>query len=202
MKKTILNLGCGKTRIPNSIGVDCIKLEKFVDIVHDLNVTPYPFSNNFADEIHLYHVLEHIQKPVKILEELYRILKINGILYIRVPHFSSLGAFSDISHIRPYGYTSFDFLEKENCFHYYSKATFKIIKKEIKYFGLYPNSGVFAQYIHKNECNYIVRPFVRLINFIIALSPVFFERLWCYWVGGAGEVHVILKKKNNYKLKN
>lgn len=195
MNKTIINLGCGKTRIPNSIGVDKIKIPNYVDVVHDLDVIPYPFSDNFADEIHMYHVLEHLHDPIIKIEELYRILKVGGILYIRVPHFSSLGAFSDITHIRPYGYTSFDFLEKENCFHYYSNATFKIIKKEIKYFGLYPNSEIYAKYIHKNECPLYLKPIVRLCNFLISLSPVFFERFWCYSVGGAGEVHVILKKE-------
>jgi len=33
MKKVILNLGCGKTRIPGSIGVSLIKIENYINIV-------------------------------------------------------------------------------------------------------------------------------------------------------------------------
>jgi hypothetical protein len=39
-KKIILNLGCGKTRIPDSIGVDRVLISDFVDVVHDLDVPP------------------------------------------------------------------------------------------------------------------------------------------------------------------
>jgi hypothetical protein len=35
---------------------------------------------------------------------------------------------------------------------------------------------------------------VRLINFFIKLSPTLFERIWCYWVGGATEVVVEMRK--------
>lgn len=195
MEKVILNLGCGKTRIPHSVGVDSVAIERYVDIVHDLNMTPYPFSDNYADEIHFYHVLEHLNNPIQKLEELYRILKPNGILCMRVPHFSSMGAFTDLTHIRPFGYFSFDCLEKEHYHHFYTNAQFKIIKKKIKYLGLYPNRGVYEKYIHQNQCVWVARPFVRLLNFLINASPIVFERVWCYWVGGAMEVSLILQKQ-------
>ena len=75
MKRVIINLGCGKTRIPESIGVDAVEIPETVDVIHDLNETPYPFDNGFADEIHFYHVLEHLDDPVAKLEEIHRILK-------------------------------------------------------------------------------------------------------------------------------
>lgn len=191
----IINLGCGKTRIPRSVGVDCVAIPESVDIVHDLNLTPYPFDDNVADEIHFYHVLEHLDDPVKKLEDIHRILKPGGILYMRVPHFSSNGAFTDITHKRPFSMYSFDVFEEGGYHSYYTKARFEIIHKEIKYFGLYPNEGVYAQYIHPNQCLTIAKPFVLLINKLIKLSPIFFERIWCYWVGGACEVVITLKKK-------
>lgn len=195
MKPVIINLGCGKTRIPGSIGVDCVAIPGSVDVVHDLNVTPYPFSSDFADEIHFYHVLEHLDNPVAKLEEVHRVLKPGGILYMRVPHFSSNGAFTDITHKRPFAYYSFDVFEASAYHEYYSKVRYRILHKEIKYFGLYPNTGVYAQYFHPNQCPVMARPFVRLINFLISLSPMFFERVWCYWVGGACEVVITLEKR-------
>lgn len=193
-KKIILNLGCGKTRIPDSIGVDKMKLDDYVDVIHDLDITPYPFPDNFADEVHLYHTLEHLHDPIKKIEEVHRILKPGGLLYVRVPHFSCFGAFADITHIRPFGYTSFDYFEENQMYDYYSKAKFKIMFREIKYFGLYPNTGLYEKYIHKNSCIWFAKPFVLAINFLIRLSPVFFERIWCYWVGGAMEINFVLKK--------
>lgn len=194
MKKVILNIGCGKTRIPNSIGVDRVKIENYVDIVHDLEALPYPFPDNYADEIHMYHVLEHLSSPLQKVEELHRILKPGGLLHIRVPHFSSMGAFSDITHVRPFGYISFDCLQPDTYHHFYTEVQFEILNKEIKYFGLYPNTGVYEKYIHNNKCPLFLRPFVRFLNFLINLSPTFFERFWCYWVGGAIEVVVDLRK--------
>lgn len=194
MNKKIVNLGCGKVRIPGSLGVDRVLIDNYVDVVHDLDVLPYPFEDSSVDEIHLYHVLEHLREPLKKLEEIYRILRPGGILHMRVPHFSSMGAFTDITHIRPFGYLSFDCLEPDNYQHFYTTAEFKILKKEIKYFGLYPNRGIYEKYVHGNQCPLLVRPFVRLMNFLIGLSPVVFERLWCYWVGGATEIALELKK--------
>jgi len=192
--KVIVNIGCGKTKIPKSIGVDVVNIPNYTDVVHDLNQTPYPFRANSVDEIHMYHVLEHLHEPIKKMEEIHRILKPGGVIHIRVPHFSAQGAFSDLTHIRPFGYTSFDCLDPKHYHHFYTKAEFKILAKELKYFGLYPNSGVYEKYIHQNQCPILMRPFVHVINFFIRLSPVTFERVWCYWVGGAMEVVVDLKK--------
>jgi len=194
-QKRILNIGCGKTRIPGSIGLDCVKIDDYVDVVHDLDLVPYPFANNYFDEVHMYHVLEHLHNPVEKIGEVHRILKPEGILYLRVPHFSSMGAFTDITHVRPFGYFSFEIFTKSSCHCYYSKVHFEILSNKIKYLGLYPNDGVYEKYIHRNQCPYLARPFVRLLNFLINLSPMFFERFWCYLVGGATEVLVILRKK-------
>jgi len=192
--KTILNIGCGKTRIPGSIGVDRIKIGNYVDVVHDLDRIPYPFSDNFADEIHLYHVLEHLHDPLKKLEELHRILKLGGMLYVRVPHFSSMGAFTDLTHKRPFGFFSFDCFENNNYQHFYTNVSYKIHKREIKYFGLYPNEGAYEKYIHNNQCVWYAKPFVRAINCMIRFSPTFFERIWCYWIGGACEIVAEMEK--------
>ncbi len=192
--KVILNIGCGKTRLPQSIGVDLVPIEGFVDVVHNLDVTPYPFDSNYADEIHMYHVLEHLHDPLHKVEELHRILKPKGVLYLRVPHFSSMGAFTDITHVRPFGYLSFDCFQKADYQHFYTTKEFEIVHKEIRYLGLYPNSGFYAQYIHANQCPLFARPFVLALNLLINVSPVFFERCWCYWVGGATELVVTLRK--------
>lgn len=193
-KKVAVNLGAGKIRIPNTINVDLVDIPGYTDVVHDLDVTPYPFKTGSVDEIHLYHVLEHLHDPIKKLEEMHRVLKPGGVINLRVPHFSSAGAFTDITHIRPFAYASFDCFLKEHYHHFYTKVEFEILNKEIKFFGMYPNSGVYEKYVHQNYCSWYLRPFVRLINSLIRFSPMAFERMWCYWVGGATELVVTLKK--------
>jgi SAM-dependent methyltransferase len=155
---------------------------------------PYPFEDNSVDEIHFYHVLEHLHDPIRKLEEIHRILKPGGVLYMRVPHFSSMGAFTDVTHVRPFGYFSFDCLDKNHYHHFYTTANFEILEKKIKYLGLYPNEGVYEKYVHNNSCPWYARPFVRMLNSLINVSPMAFERVWGYWVGGATEVTVTLKK--------
>lgn len=195
MEKVIVNLGCGKVKIPGALGVDRVMVDGYTDKVHDLNVVPYPFEDNSVDEVHFYHVLEHLDHPVRKMEEIWRILKPGGILHMRVPHFSGMGAFTDITHVRPFGYESFDCFNEDHYQHFYTTARFTVLKKEIKYFGLYPNDGAYAKYVHPNHCPLIARPFVRLINALIGFSPLLFERVWCYWVGGATEVVVEMRKE-------
>jgi len=76
------------------------------DIVHDLNVFPYPFEDNSFDEICAFEVLEHCghQGDAKYFfaqfDEFYRILKPDGILLATVPMWDSPWAWADPSHTR------------------------------------------------------------------------------------------------------
>ncbi len=55
--------------------------------IHDLNVLPYPFEDNFADKIYLGDVIEHMfyRHAPAVLKELHRILKPDAILDITTP---------------------------------------------------------------------------------------------------------------------
>lgn len=76
------------------------------DVVHDLNVLPYPFGDNSFDEIHAYECLEHIgtQGDWKFFfdqfAELHRILKPGGLLCGSVPAWDSPWAWADPGHTR------------------------------------------------------------------------------------------------------
>ncbi|MEW6101101.1 MAG: methyltransferase domain-containing protein [Candidatus Omnitrophota bacterium] len=197
-KKTVLNLGCGNTRIPGTVGVDREKGEA-VDLVCDLNTVPYPFSGNYADEIHMYHILEHLDNPVEKLEEAHRILKNGGLLYLRVPHFSSVYAWGDITHKRSFSLQAFDCFDKKRAFKGIrcTKVNFDITTRKIRYFYTWPNEAWYMKHVVKpiwpKYSSLILKPFILLVNFLISLSPFIFERFWCYWVGGAAEIYLIMK---------
>ena len=76
------------------------------DVVHDLNVLPYPFADNQFDEIHAYECLEHCGRQgdwkyfFDQFYEFWRILKPNGYLIATVPMWDSPWAWSDPQHCR------------------------------------------------------------------------------------------------------
>jgi len=104
-----LNLGCGKDIKKSWINLD-IKKYPGVDIIHDLNTYPYPFSDNYADFILMKHVLEHLDNIVKVMEEIYRILKPNGKVEIIVPYYKHKNAFTDPTHKHFFTEDSMNFL--------------------------------------------------------------------------------------------
>jgi predicted SAM-dependent methyltransferase len=106
---TILDLGCGAKKHPGSIGADVCPLPS-VNVVCDLARYPYPFATDTADEIHLNHVIEHLEDPPKALYEAWRITKNGGIVHVRVPHYTGRYAWKDPTHKRCFTSESFDYL--------------------------------------------------------------------------------------------
>ena len=99
-----LNLGCGNKLMEGYVNVD--KFDYYnCDVVHDLELFPYPFDNDTVEYILLSHVLEHIgQDPDvfnNILLEFYRICKKDALIDIYVPHPRHDDFISDPTHVRP-----------------------------------------------------------------------------------------------------
>ena len=89
------------------------------DVVHDLNVLPYPFADNTFDEIHAYEVLEHQGRQgdwkffFDQFAELWRITKPGGLLCATCPLYSSPWAWGDPSHTRIIGLEQLSFLSQQ-----------------------------------------------------------------------------------------
>jgi len=130
-----LNLGCGTDIKKGYVNVDFIE-GKGVDIVYDLNKTPYPFKDNSFEEIYASHILEHLGGDwFKIIGELNRILRKKGILIIKVPHFSSASAFIE-NHRRFFRYRSFESFKEQKIMKALDQKygyNFKIINRKIKF---------------------------------------------------------------------
>jgi hypothetical protein len=111
-----LNLGAGKTNFEGFINVDKSTLFNPA-IVHDLEVTPWPFESDSVDEIKLYHILEHLgensNKFIEIIQELYRICEHNALIDIVVPNPFSIGYLGDPTHVRPITPELFMLFDKE-----------------------------------------------------------------------------------------
>ena len=120
-----LNLGCGTDKLDGYVGVDSIKTAA-VDIVHDLNIFPYPFEDNSVDEILMDNVLEHLEDVIKVMEELHRISKKDAIIRINVPHAKCTGALADPTHKHFFLESSFRYFEEDYEYSYYTKARFNV----------------------------------------------------------------------------
>lgn len=151
----ILDLGCGLAKTLGSIGVDNVDLDG-VDIIHDLNLFPYPFKSNSMDEIYLNDVLEHLNDIIRVMKECHRILKINGKLHIRVVHWSHRYSYSDPQHQHYFSETVWEFFTGERRT-YYMDFQFKDLKleyifdqKAIKKYGNDKTTLLEKAYFHSN----------------------------------------------------
>lgn len=93
----VLDVGCGGNKVPGAVGLD-ISPDTDADVVHDLDVTPYPFEDSSFDEILLQDVIEHVERPMQVFAELHRIGRPGARVVLRTPHFSSVLAYSDPTH--------------------------------------------------------------------------------------------------------
>jgi SAM-dependent methyltransferase len=92
-----LDVGCGQRKLPGATGLD-ILADSRADIVHNLNIFPWPVKTSEFDLVLMSHVLEHVDDVVATLDEIHRILKPGGSLVIQVPYFRSVDAFTDPTH--------------------------------------------------------------------------------------------------------
>jgi len=111
-----LLIGCGNRRdkrvgaMGNPDWIDLTTLDidpnAGADVVHDLNVLPYPFADDQFDEIHAYEVLEHTGQQgdwrffFAQFSEFWRILKPDGLLCASCPSLTSRWAWGDPGHTR------------------------------------------------------------------------------------------------------
>lgn len=158
-----LNVGCGTDIREGYINLDTFKF-KGVDVIHDINRLPWPFVENSFSIVLMSHVLEHVNEPVEVMEEIWRVSKAGAIVEIGVPYFSGLNAVADPTHKHFFAAKTFDFFERGklgrgNYFEESRKVNFRIIEKKI----------IFSK-------NKILKIFNPLFN----ISQIFYERFFAY----------------------
>ena len=107
------------------------------DVVHDLDVTPWPFESNTFDECHAYEVLEHLGRQgdyhafFRHFGEIYRILKPGGLLIATVPAWNDVWAWADPSHTRIIAPHTLVFLDRTE----YQKQVGKSAMTDFRWLG-------------------------------------------------------------------
>lgn len=94
--RIVLNIGSGNSKISdNVINIDIFEYEN-VDVVCD--IANLPFKDSSVDIILNIAVLEHVPNPQRVINEIYRVLKPEGIIYTAFPFMQGF-------HASPYDFT-------------------------------------------------------------------------------------------------
>ncbi|MAG07430.1 hypothetical protein CMI46_01280 [Candidatus Pacearchaeota archaeon] len=171
-----LHLGCGEDIKKDYVNLD-IKKSLGVDVVHDLTKFPYPFKDNTFDLIEMHHVLEHLENPLKVIEELWRISKPGAKVIISVPHWSHFTAYGDLTHVNYFSSALFIYYEQNNPDYYSKRVRFKVLRKK---FTATRTNSLWANPI---------------LNPILNLSQVFTELVLCKFLPVSQIIFVLEVKK-------
>lgn len=124
----VVNLGCGTQRLDaNIINIDFVSFPH-VDITADFS-EPLPLKDSCVDGILSISVLEHMDNPRLAANEIVRVLKKGGILYVNTP-------FLYPYHAAPYDYSRWTLSGLSNLF-----------GEEMELVVSGPRGGVFCLYI-------------------------------------------------------
>ncbi len=99
-----LDFGCGPNKHTGYFGIDSVKYSD-VDLVWDLEKTPYPLLSECSGTAIASHIVEHIEPHggifLKVMDEWWRLLKFNGKLEIITPYAGSKNYYMDPTHCNP-----------------------------------------------------------------------------------------------------
>lgn len=154
----ILHIGSGSRVLAGADTVDVLDLPG-VKTVHDLDIFPWPYEDNSYDLVYAHNVVEHLEDQIKVMEEIWRLLKPHGRLVVAVPYFRSIDSFNDPTHEHFFTSNSMNFYLKGKD----SLSGYRYTDKQFKVIGFWfgwPQSSLnilvllFKYFIHKHKFFY------------------------------------------------
>ena len=131
-KKKKIHLGAGYEVISGYENHDIVPLSG-IDVVHNLNIFPWPWDNDSACEVIAIDLIEHLDEFIPTIEEIHRILEKGGILKVKVPYWNSVYCHADPTHKRGFHEFTFHFFDPKKVWcksrPYYSSARFTIVEE-------------------------------------------------------------------------
>lgn len=128
--RNVLHIGSGAKYMKDAVNIDLVASTK-PDIVHDLNVLPWPVPGNRFTEVRAFDVIEHLDDIIATMEEIHRVCVPDAKLRITVPHFSCANAFTDITHRHYFSAASFNYFTGDNEFAFYTSKRFRRVSATI-----------------------------------------------------------------------
>lgn len=87
---------------------------------YNINIGKLPYKDNMFDFVYCSHVIEHFETRIqhKIIKEIYRIIKPNGILFMAAPTPYHWYFWDENTHTRPCTHGQLEFMAKDHGFRY------------------------------------------------------------------------------------
>lgn len=169
-----LDIGCGPSKLKGAIGIDALDYDE-VDLVGDVFDALARFPDQSVDYVYSKHFFEHIDDLSRLIDEVSRVLKVGGTIYVITPHFSNPYYYSDPTHRTPFGLYTF-------C--YYARAD-EMFRRQVP---VYQRKLVLSlQRVHLSfqttKGQYVRSALKKLIERIVNISPFtkeIYEEMFCY----------------------
>jgi glycosyltransferase involved in cell wall biosynthesis len=136
-EKLILNLGAGNDKFLGAVNVD-IRAKTKPDVVCDISQSWAPIrefiGDKEVDEIYAFSVFEHVPDIIHVMKQSYDFLKMDGLLIVKVPHYKSITAYTDPTHVRFFTEQSMDYFDQTTYYgsiNNYAEVNFKILEVRI-----------------------------------------------------------------------
>jgi len=126
--RIVIDLGCGINKIKGAIGIDKV-LPSSADIRAD--ICHLPLRHKSVDLVIARSVLEHIDSPINVLNEVYDVLKPGGKFKGYVPHAFGRDAFDDPTHKSYYTLNTIDYFCGK-AMGYYPGKKFKLGYRKLR----------------------------------------------------------------------
>lgn len=135
-----LDIGCGRHKDPDWIGMD-IQALPGVDLVHDLNMHPWPVESGSIDEAKAWHIVEHIppvcvtvrgtRRPfIEFMDECWRVMRVGGRVDIETPHALNPMFWADPTHCNPCTEVTFENFDPDyQRYQTYSPRPWRIVSR-------------------------------------------------------------------------
>ena len=131
-KGIMLDIGCGGNKQPNFVGMDIRPLDG-VDIVWNLEETPWPLPDDSVLTAIMSHVYEHINPTggtvLRVMDEIWRVMKPGGKLAISMPYGWSFGYIQDPTHCNPANEATWQYFDPDYpLWQIYQPCPWQIVK--------------------------------------------------------------------------
>lgn len=139
----VLDVGCGKRKIEkDAIGID-MSPDSAADHVWNLDRYPWPLDDDAFARVHMSHVIEHLEDPMRAMAEVWRVARDGADVFIATPHFSSHNSYVDPTHRRHLAAASFEYFTGKDFPTFAGSACrFDVVNVELTFGGNFLLDGL------------------------------------------------------------
>ena len=191
-QKLCLNIGSGLDYRKSNEKEKWVNIDKSDTIITDLSIDfikkKLPFKDNSVDFAVCRNLLPHIKYKdmYKIIKEVYRILKKDGIFFVNTIHYSSRLGWEP-AHSQAYSVKFLRQMMEDDI----TEADYYNFIQDRKMGKLFTTKRINFKWINDEfvhlgteKWGIVKKSSNKIISYLANLNPYFCDRVWCYWVGG------------------